>query len=597
MSSKQYATAEYKRNRAVILADGTDTICALCGKAGANTADHIIPIMHGGDNSIENLRPAHQRCNSRKGASDQAKEQAKKRADRNAGVTKSDRGRAIPPPPNENTASDFFINNTLTPAPVNPIFFAENQPELVGIDADNSGLIEIGRELPRLESTGVGVLSLGDEVAEFSRRYLQMELMPWQKHCLHNQLLMDSDGDFVHRESLVSTARQNGKSLALSALVGAFLIHNWGRPVNVLSTANMLDRAEAIHATVAPILVEYFGAKQMQALGRKSVTMPNGSKWEVRAASTRLHGGSYDLVVADEIFDIAPEVMDTAIRPTMIARRAPLLSCWSTAGDADSLFMQQMREQGLKDIDDGVNSGLYFAEWSIPAGADPKDERFWRWANPALGTTITLKALKAAAKKDYFLRAHLNQWITARGGWLDHGVWDTCISKQPFPIGVDSVLSVDSSVNESRYVGVRAAMNGLQTMAQVEFVVDSEEQMWVEVNRIMEDSRCLLAITPTYEIHVPTHLQRRYTVVGYAELLRYTSLVLKMILEGKVQAQHSTALNEHMNRAVMVKTAQGAVLSSQKSAGPIELARCLVFAVSLISKPTNKQKPMLVVSQ
>jgi hypothetical protein len=40
----------------------------------------------------------------------------------------------------------------------------------------------------------------------------------------------------------------------------------------------MLDRAEAIHATVAPILVEHFGAKQMQALGRKSVTMPDGSK-------------------------------------------------------------------------------------------------------------------------------------------------------------------------------------------------------------------------------------------------------------------------------------------------------------------------------
>jgi hypothetical protein len=358
----------------------------------------------------------------------------------------------------------------------------------------------------------------------------------------------------------------------------------------------MLDRAEAIHMTVAPILVEYFGAKSMSAIGRKSVTMPNGSRWEIRAASTRLHGGSYDLVVADEIFDIDQQVMDTAIRPTMIARRAPLLSCWSTAGDADSHLMLQMREQGLKDIDDGVNSGLYFAEWSMPA-VDPKDERYWRWANPALGTTITLKALRSAAKKDYFLRAHLNQWVTARGGWLEHGVWDSCITREPFPEGVDSVLAVDSSVNESRYVGVRAANNGLQTMAKVEFIVDTEEQMWMEVQRVMQDQRCLLAITPTYEIHVPTLLSRRYVTVGYGELIRYTSLVLKMIHEGKVKAEASTALGEHMNRAVMVKTAQGAVLSSQKSAGPIELARCLVFAVSLISKPTNKQKPMLVVSQ
>jgi phage terminase large subunit-like protein len=259
--------------------------------------------------------------------------------------------------------------------------------------------------------------------------------------------------------------------------------------------------------------------------------------------------------------------------------------------------MLQLREQGLRDIDSDVNSGLYFAEWSMPSGVNPRDERYWRWANPALGTTITMKALRAASSKDYFLRAHLNQWVTARGGWLEHGVWDTCLTKQEFPEGVDSVLAVDSSVNESRYVGIRAAMIGMQTITKVEFIVDTEEQMWKEIERVMQDTRCLLAITPTYEIHVPTVLRRRYTVVGYAELLRYSSLVLKMIIEGKVIAHESTALGEHMNRAVMVKTAQGAVLSSQKSAGPIELARCLVFAVSLISKPTNKQKPMLVVSQ
>jgi hypothetical protein len=69
-----------------------------------------------------------------------------------------------------------------------------------------------------------------------------------------------------------------------------------------------------------------------------------------------------------------------------------------------------------------------------------------------------------------------------------------------------------------------------------------------------------------------------------------------MILEDKVAHTGSMALAEHMNRAVMVKTAQGAVLSSQKSPGPIELARVAVFAISLVSKPTNRQKPMLVVS-
>jgi hypothetical protein len=481
----------------------------------------------------------------------------------------------------------------MTPAPIKRLFFDENQPELGGIDADVNASAEIGRELPRLETTGQGGWSYGPLVAEWAQKFMQTELMPWQIHALTGQLETDDAGEFVYREALVSTARQNGKSLALSALIGWFLTHPWGRKVNVLSTANMLDRAESIHATVAPILVEYFGAKQMQALGRKSVTMPDGSKWEVRAASTRLHGGSYDLVVADEIFDIAGEIMDQAIRPTMIARQSPLLSMWSTAGDADSLFMQQLREQGIRDIDADVNNGLYFAEWSMPQG-DPHDESLWRWANPALGTTITLKALRAASKKDYFMRAHLNQWVSSRGAW-DIGNFAGCKTDREIPAG--GVLAVDSSVSDARYVGVRAVQDGMETLLHVEFVTDSENEMWAEINRVMTDPKVTLAITPTLEIHMPTNLERRYSTVGYGELLKYTSLVQKMILEDKVKHTGSTALIEHMTRAVMVKTAQGAVLSSQKSPGPIELARVSVWACALVSKPVNSRKPMLVVTR
>lgn len=43
--------------------------CYLCGKSGANTVDHVIPIVKGGTNLIGNLRPAHKRCNKEKGHS------------------------------------------------------------------------------------------------------------------------------------------------------------------------------------------------------------------------------------------------------------------------------------------------------------------------------------------------------------------------------------------------------------------------------------------------------------------------------------------------------------------------------------------------
>lgn len=43
------------------------TVCHLCGRPGATTADHLVPRSRGGDDSLENLRPAHARCNSSRG--------------------------------------------------------------------------------------------------------------------------------------------------------------------------------------------------------------------------------------------------------------------------------------------------------------------------------------------------------------------------------------------------------------------------------------------------------------------------------------------------------------------------------------------------
>jgi hypothetical protein len=421
--------------------------------------------------------------------------------------------------------------------------------------------------------------------------------MPWQVTALSAQLEHGADGDLVFRESLVSTARQQGKSVALRALIGWWLteyavVHR-KQPQMVLSTANMLDRAEAIFNDLAFVLKESFGAKIMQALGRKSVQMPDGSRWEVRAASVKLHGGSYDLIVVDELWNISPEVLDDALKPSQIARANPLLSMWSTAGDESSTAMINYRSIALQEIDEGVKSERLFMEWSIPAGCDPRDPQYWGLSNPALGRTITMKALRAAVKSDSFPRSHGNQWSASRGAWLDAGVWDKCRTTLPMPAG--GILAVDSSVDEARYVGVRSVVYQQQVYTTVEFVVDTEAEMWEQVTRIMKDPSVILLVTPTLEIHVPTALQRRYQLTGYAELIRYTSLVRSMILEDKVRHDGNQTLAEHVNRATGVRTAQGYVLSSQKSPGPIEAARCMVWAVSAVSRPQNRQKPMLVV--
>jgi len=40
------------------------TVCHLCRRPGADSADHLIPRSKGGSDSTDNTRPAHQGCNS-----------------------------------------------------------------------------------------------------------------------------------------------------------------------------------------------------------------------------------------------------------------------------------------------------------------------------------------------------------------------------------------------------------------------------------------------------------------------------------------------------------------------------------------------------
>lgn len=55
---------EYEKNRGVCLS--VSRTCVLCGKGGANSADHLKPRHFGIDNSLGNLAPAHLSCNSRR---------------------------------------------------------------------------------------------------------------------------------------------------------------------------------------------------------------------------------------------------------------------------------------------------------------------------------------------------------------------------------------------------------------------------------------------------------------------------------------------------------------------------------------------------
>jgi hypothetical protein len=83
-------------------------------------------------------------------------------------------------------------------------------------------------------------------------------------------------------------------------------------------------------------------------------------------------------------------------------------------------------------------------------------------------------------------------------------------------------------------------------------------------------------------------------MVGYRELGMWTGLVRALIAERRVAHRGDQLLTEHFARAVAVRTEHGQGLSTARSPGPIEAARCGVWATALVTAPpVVRHKPVL----
>jgi hypothetical protein len=565
---------QYYKNRGVVLQDKPR--CHWCKRRQATEADHIIEIDRGGTDELDNLVPACKQCNARRGANYKAAKQRATQARRPGAKPLTKRAKAKPKP-------KAFLDERLplTPRPS----FSLSQKE----SPKRKGK---GHDLPRIETIITDAAgSYGPEVADWAKRILGVELMPWQRHVLNGQLAVDAQGHFLNHVSLVSVSRQNGKTVALKSLLSWWLLKYslTAGPQTILSTAHRLDLATALFQDLAPIIEEKAGVKAVWAYGRNSIKVGD-SKWYVKAARPSSgHGMSVDLIIADEVFGIDSETLDIGLLPTQRARPNPLCSMWSTAGTEDSIAMLRWREQGLRAIDSGeTTNSVYLAEYSPPPELDPMTEAAWEYANPALGHTLDIRTVQAEAKgpnRAGFLRSSVNLWVQSELSWLPPGRWESLATDlPPLPGGV---LAVEVSLDDGRYVAVRVNANtaGMLT-ATVAFMCETVTQVWDNIRaQLASNSGLQVAITPTLDTNCPSDLQRRRVLVGYQEITRYTSMVKNLINEGRVAHTGETMLAEHVGRAVAVRTPGAIALSSQKSSGPIELARCLVWAVGMMSRP------------
>jgi phage terminase large subunit-like protein len=442
--------------------------------------------------------------------------------------------------------------------------------------------------------------SLAGLVGDMAKKVLHIDLMPWQLHALEGMLAVDADNKFVHRSSLVSVARQNGKTTIIQALILFWLVEMpkiRGGKQTVVSGAHRLDLACLLFDDLSPILEEYYGAKIVKSYGRYQATMPDGSKWWVKALKPNQgHGMSIDLVIVDELFDVNPDSVEGGLLPAQRARKNPLACFFSTAGTEESVLFQRWREAGIRAIDKGEPSTMYMAEWSPDPSLDPLHPASWAWGNPALGHTLDMDTIRQESTnpdRASFLRASLNLWVSVVRGWIEPGRWPSLEYTGDIPNG--GVVAIESSLDDSRYSATRCVnLPDGRVLVTVAFIAESITELWDNVQELAKDPTIRFALSPTVDATCPPNIERRRVVVGYAELGRFTPLAKNMIAEARLLHTGEKLLAEHVQRAVAVRTDNTIVLSSKRSPGPIELARTMVWGIGMCARPVTSGKPMLV---
>lgn len=271
------------------------------------------------------------------------------------------------------------------------------------------------------------VSSAGAEVADLAAS-AGLVLDGAQRLVLDVMCAERGDGRWAAFEVCLVCPRQNMKTALLGASVlGDLFLH--GARLVVWTAHRFRTTQEAFRDLVA--LIE--GSDHLRRRVRR-VTAANGEEGVELVTGQRLsflarsksggRGLSGDVVVMDEAFALAPEVMG-ALLPTLSARPNPQVRYASSAGLITSDVLRSLRDRGRP----GGDPSLAYVEWCAPvdgcasgercthrAGTEGcllDDEQAWRAANPALGTRIAVEHVAAerrALSPEEFARERLGWW-------------------------------------------------------------------------------------------------------------------------------------------------------------------------------------------
>lgn len=253
---------------------------------------------------------------------------------------------------------------------------------------------------------------------------LNRPYLPWQQYVA--DVLGEVDpktGKPIYRDGIITVPRQQGKTTII-LVKKTYRAFGYGGPQNIRFTAQTkLDAIEKLreHGDILK------GSKTFrrrftfrETNGQEGIHWNNGSKELLKSTTAKAgHGASLDLMIISEAFAQIDNRLEESARPTMLARPSAQMLVESTAGNATSIYFNELVRMNRERLaaDPFAPSRTAYFDWSAPDDADPADPAVWAACMPALGHTILLDDVRheydSATSMRSFKRSFLN--IADRG--------------------------------------------------------------------------------------------------------------------------------------------------------------------------------------
>lgn len=262
-------------------------------------------------------------------------------------------------------------------------------------------------------------------------------LSPWQVFIVANLFgwIVTATGQRRFREAHLEVARKNGKSTFIAG-IGLYMMFADGEPGSeVYSAATTKDQAKIVFnaardmVKVSPFLSSRIG------IWRNNIHFEGmSSKFEPLAAdSNTLDGLNIHCGLIDELHEHPSRALYDVLNTATGSRSQPLIMAITTAGFTREGICWDQRTYGVKVVSGITPDDNFFAFIAtLDEGDDWQDERNWIKANPNLGVSVSLEAIRPnyikakeqPAAQNEFLRKHLNVWTSAETACFPDGAWE-----------------------------------------------------------------------------------------------------------------------------------------------------------------------------